>query len=1014
MAKNQGQPSQDGIDLNRKAIDLLMDGVFGENWKFVPTAGKKTFVSKWTDKALLQEACIVTYRSHSCYAGIGVVTGGQSGGLLALDVDGPLADQKYKEIAGDEYEVPGAETTQVTTSGRPGRRQIFYQVPTSIVKSLDKFNKLALRENGTWEQTDGDGNSTRDKEKKFQELVLRFNRCMSVLPGSIHPNTGKFYKYANYNNGVIAPAPNWIMELILPLRKHVSGFSEAEMREIKESMALDGRETHYPEQMIRGWFFKEEVQKKLQPRLEDLIFKHDDLDGNWKDKGDGIHRQNYCPWHGGESGTSFQYNTETGNWYCFGCGSGGDVVDFKYRLQTDDIYSDRPHGKDLEEIVESISDGLGIDYVSACAPTQYMEVTERPKISLSTDEFFAELLKIQESEKNPAKRIHRMAQLAAETGSRMTGAQCQSALDSSLYYENARRLNEDRSYKWWEAVDLKRPIIPNLLEAPQQTILAAAAGVGKTATCMALAVAVGRGEKFKIRGIDIKLAKGPVLWIQNDQPLPKLLADMADAGIVPEKDCEGPNAWFHVKRNWQIDHTFEFQEWIREIEPALVIVDSIGSCSQNSAVEEKDKAFASPLYQFSQRNGDPDGGFPATSIIWIHHLNKNGGIRGTAYLEAACDEVWMLSMPTDEQAESLRQARKNPNHCRVITVGKSRMGRQNDCLITERGSDYQYSTWDWTPTERREPGIGEGEGDVDLETTTLSILKASETPLSATQVFEELVVRCNGLVMDAPSSKTVRRWLNRWVERGLVTSTKGENPQKAKSKKVDLYSVTTSLTHARARALYGVSDVPLSQNPSQGQGSRTGHESASNSVSHSQSVIEDRCSDQEWVDLCSDPRTGQPLEVQNLSHSRFQSLTGILRERDNGTPIDLQRARARGVDQSPDANGASLQTDSVENPNGLQITQGDLLSQLGGVQPGGGSADEGLTSSSPEADRGDVARGEGEERSEVRGAAEEVRQAAARDSSDPGEPTASSQGSEEQGDDGVVIFNETDDYDVFF
>jgi len=1006
MHQANGQPSNDGLNLNRKAIDLLMDGVFNENWKFVPTAGKRTFVEKWTDKALLQEACIVTYRSHSCYAGIGVVTGGQSGGLLALDVDGPLADLKYKEIAGDEYEVPGSENTQVTTSGRPGRRQIFYQVPPSIVKSLDKFNKLALRENGTWEQTDGDGNITRDKEKKFQELVLRFNRCMSVLPGSIHPNTGKFYKYANYNNGVIAPAPNWIMELILPLRKHVACFSEAEMREIKESMALYGRETHYPEQMIRGWFFKEEIQKKLQPRLEDLIFKHDDLDGNWKDKGDGIHRQNYCPWHGGESGTSFQYNKETGNWYCFGCGSGGDVVDFKYRLQTKDIYSDRPHGKDLEEIVESISSGLGIDYVSACAPTQYMEVTERPKIALSTDEFFAALKKIQDTEKNPAKRIHRMAQLASETGSRMTGAQCQSALDSSLYYETARRLNEDRKYRWWENVELKRPVIPNLLEAPQQTILAAAAGVGKTATCMALAVAVGRGEKFKIRGIDIKLAKGPVLWIQNDQPLPKLLADMADAGIEPEKDCEGPNAWFHVKRNWQIDHTFEFQEWIQELKPALVIIDSIGSCSQNSAVEEKDKAFASPLYQFSQRNGDPDGGFPSTSIVWIHHLNKSGGIRGTAYLEAAVDEVWTLSKPTEEQAETLRESRKNPNHCRVITVGKSRMGRQGDCLITERGADYQYTTWDWTPTERREAGIGEGQGDVDLETTALSILRDAEKPLAASQVYEEIVVRCNGLVMDAPSSKTVRRWLKRWVERGLVKCSQGAKSKKG-TKRVDVYSVTTSLSRVRARE--GLTDVPCpdpGSNPSQRLNSGSGHENASNSGVPTQSVIEDRCSDPEWVDLCSDPRSGHPLKLSPVSRPVFPSLTGILGV--VGTrDTDGSSTRAReSEDQSPDEVAANLQTGTV-NPDGSQIEEGDLLSQMGGVQPGRGQEEAGGTDSAPEVDRGDEPGGEGGEGLSLRDRSEEHRDAQQGHQSDPGEPGGDSSQSQ-------VIFNDPEDYDVFF
>lgn len=943
MALHDSQSTQDDQYLNRKAIHLLQDGVFGKDWRFVPTKGKETFVKSWTDKALLQEACIQTYRSHSYYAGIGVVTGKQSGGLLTLDVDGPEADLRYKEVSGDQYEIPGQESTMVTTSGRPGRRQIFYMVPSSLIRSLDDFTKLALRSNGEWQATKGDGNNSKEEQKdKFQELVLRFNGCMSVLPGSVHPTTGKWYKFAHYNNGIVAPAPQWVMELILPLRESVSFFSNEEMLQIQEDLHLDHRNTHYPENMIRGWFFKNEVQKLLQPRLEDLIFKHEDLDGNWKDKGDGVHRQNFCPWHGGESGTSFQYNQETGNWYCFACGSGGDVVDFKWRLETHDIYSDRPHGRDLEVIVEEISDGLGLDYIAECAPTQKMEVTERPKLSLSTDDFFLELKKIQENERNPAKRLHKMGQLAAETGSRMTGSQCQSALDSSLYYENASRLNEDRTYKWWENVSLKTPVIPNLLEAPQQTILAAEAGAGKTATCMALAVAVGRGHKFTVRGIDIKLARGPVLWIQNDQPLPKLLADMADADITPENDCDGPDAWFHVRRNWQIDHTWELQEWISEIKPALVIIDSIGSCSTNSAVEEKDKAFASPLYQFSQRNGDPDGGFPATSIIWIHHLNKQGGVRGTAYLEAAVDEVWTLTMPTEAQAETLRGQRKSPNRCRVIKVGKSRMGRSGDCLITERGADYEYTVWDWTPTEVREANVGEGVGDLDLESVALKIVRDMKE-VSAQVVFDEIVLRCNGLVMDAPSSRTVRRWLDRWVERGLLKLLKTKS-QTGQGKKIQVYSLNDSLSRARAR---GISKSHLSLadgDPLQEKGLAIDTETVGKNVSLArptlQQIIDDRCSDHEWVALCTHPKTGEQLTLaQNGTgcHFLIPSLAGLFTQevtKDIGISTTCARVRKHGVTQSPDQDLDNTQPASVNSGHGKsnpssRIDRGsDLLANL--------------------------------------------------------------------------------------
>ena len=317
-------------------------------------------------------------------------------------------------------------------------------------------------------------------------------------------------------------------------------------------------------------------------------------------------------------------------------------------------------------------------------------------------------------------------------------------------------------------------VIPNLLQKPTQVMLHAAGGLGKTSACMGLATALGRGSPMKIRGIDLPVKQGPVLWIQNDQSPAKLLQDCEDNGIDLEKDSK----WFIVKRGFQLNHTHEFGEWIKEHRPALVVVDSIGSCSTKMQVEEKDKAFASPFYYYSEKNGAPDG-FPATSIVWIHHDNAAGEARGTRYLTAAVDEQWHLRKPTDDEREKLRERRLVPSSCRLIQIKKSRLGREGDLLVVERDSDFAYSVWDWTPTERREDN---GQGDPEPHTMTLRIVRdavqrareSGEGPdgLTAKEVWERLGEEMTGQARKTPSQVTVRRWLDRWVASGVLVEGK--------------------------------------------------------------------------------------------------------------------------------------------------------------------------------------------------------------------------------------------------
>lgn len=776
VASQSASPTSD--DLGGKAIDLLRKGVFPSWWRFVPVAGKETYVEKWPSAPLTAELCIEAYKARQSYRGVGVVTGKHSMGLIALDIDGLGADARYKAEAGEEYEPYGEEQTMSWTSGRPGRRQIIYQLPQQIIDELEDISTLILRLDGAWHKGNSDverqgskqGQGViQDGDAPYEEVVLRFNACQSVLPGSPHPDTGGRYRFLNYNEGRVARAPGWVLSVLLGFRKPVPWLPDATQKELDAEL---GGQTVIPPRQIRGWFFKAEVQAKLQPRLQELVFQHPVFDKyGWHQRGGhSPQMMSGCPWHGGKSGNTFQFSSESGCWHCKSCNVGGDVLDFIHKIKVDDLFAGKPTGADLEKYVADLAEKIGFNYPEDARAQITKEV---PRLVMNARDFHEALIKIHDEEMNPALRVARMAELAAETGRRLTGSQCLAAMEEYRYYEDSRRQNEKKH--WWQDVERMQFLVPNLLMKPTQVMLHAAGGLGKTSACMGLATAVGRGAPIKIRGIELPVKQGPVLWVQNDQNPAKLLQDCEDNGINPALD-----KWFIVKRGFQINHTHEFAEWIRAYKPALVVVDSIGSCSTKMQVEEKDKGFASPFYYYAEKNGNPDDGFPATSIIWIHHDNANGEARGTRYLVAAVDEQWHLRTLSEDEREALRERRRTPSNCRMIQIKKSRLGRQGDLLVVERDHDFAYSVWDYTPTERRED---QGQGDPEPNTMALRIVKDrvlkarsedgdGNDRMTAKEVWERLVAEMGGQGRQAPSGKTVKRWLDRWVTNGVLVEGK--------------------------------------------------------------------------------------------------------------------------------------------------------------------------------------------------------------------------------------------------
>ena len=79
----------------------------------------------------------------------------------------------------------------------------------------------------------------------------------------------------------------------------------------------------------------------------------------------------------------------------------------------------------------------------------------------------------------------------------------------------------------------------------------------------------------------------------------------------------GRDKWFHLNDNWRVDLPDVFAKMMKEIKPTLVVIDSLGATSDLTDAKENEGAYAQPLYDISQRNGDEEreDGFPAAAVL---------------------------------------------------------------------------------------------------------------------------------------------------------------------------------------------------------------------------------------------------------------------------------------------------------------------------------------------------------------------------------------------------------------
>jgi DNA-binding PadR family transcriptional regulator len=87
--------------------------------------------------------------------------------------------------------------------------------------------------------------------------------------------------------------------------------------------------------------------------------------------------------------------------------------------------------------------------------------------------------------------------------------------------------------------------------------------------------------------------------------------------------------------------------------------------------------------------------------------------------------------------------------------------------LVRRDENFAFSVADYTPTVRR---TDEGNGDEDPYTLILGLLKEADGPMTPEELWTALGERLFGQNRKAPGLTTVRRWLIRWKNEGMLVT----------------------------------------------------------------------------------------------------------------------------------------------------------------------------------------------------------------------------------------------------
>jgi hypothetical protein len=487
---------------------------------------------------------------------------------------------------------------------------------------------------------------------------------------------------------------------------------------------------------------------------------------------------------------------------------------------------------------------LSEDLRKVVADVEADNVTRIRQVVITYAEVIRRAKEIQQIQ-NPAEAAHAMNVLALEAGYRDAGA-LERLLIAQMQFEQQddemamdSLLDKDLRFEY---------LIPDLLPCPGTVMIHGAGGDGKSMSAWTIAKHVARGIPFSVRGDLVPVEPGSVLILNGDQSEVQVQQQLRDLEFRKSDPVT-------VVMGWDLNWYYRFVKLIEKHRPKLVIIDSITGCSRGSAFDENKKEFASPIYWLANNNGRL---FPACTILLIHHANKTGGFRGSTAIRDAVDEVWGLRRPDKKQVE------QTGYNARLITVEKSRAGRDGSKLLMKLESDLTFSLADYMEVDT------ESAGPASIVDRVLQRVRAAY-PRSVSRSDLAADSLCGGSVAG------IRKAVQRLVSRGLIEVAE-ERPSEGGGSPTAFYRAITSREKP-------INMCPTGEEPSQGLESTVGQPS---DVSHCCPTAGDEV-DSQWdnpqpcptanpSDTKGSAPVGQVLEVSPKGEERSEAELAHLME----------------------------------------------------------------------------------------------------------------------------------------
>ncbi len=167
--------------------------VLPDQWPLVAVRDKAPYMAGW-QRTPLSKFEVLKQAKNGAANGAGILLGGD---WLAVDIDGTSAALMAEALSG----LPIGEalpTTVQFTSGKPGRCQLLYRVPTEY---QNRITGRAFLTGAT------------DASGKPEQLDFRYTGKQSVLVGA-HPETGSYRWLHSPDTTPVADCPEWILDLL--------------------------------------------------------------------------------------------------------------------------------------------------------------------------------------------------------------------------------------------------------------------------------------------------------------------------------------------------------------------------------------------------------------------------------------------------------------------------------------------------------------------------------------------------------------------------------------------------------------------------------------------------------------------------------------------------------------------------------------------------------------------------------------------------------------------------------